>query len=106
MNYDPQTFGKSPAAEVLADKVSRADKSLQKKVGRFLGHYFVGLRHLENLPEPRTRARLLELWYQDHIAKIPDAPGIDSYIANVIKAAHAEVVRKVTVPAHERRKQN
>lgn len=66
MNLGRHTFGSSPAAVYLADKLAAGDHvRLCRKISTFLTEYSVDLENLTKVPGKNTRHKVMKLFLDD-----------------------------------------
>lgn len=91
---DSRTFGDSPAAVVLADKVSN-DKKLRRKVTNILKEYHEELNAITGV-EGRFRISVTYMIFEKYRAKCASLPlPISSYTENVLSSKHKALILRL-----------
>jgi hypothetical protein len=116
LNLDLQTFGRTPACRILAEKLNRhGDAKLATAVTNVFTPYFGGLREMMKLNNP-YRHTLMKMWFdaanekaktvlEERLAAA-DIPF--SYVTNIIHhkfrqaSEHSAIIEKFNGDEHER----
>lgn len=89
-SLDPGTFGASPAAHILVEKINaRGDAAIARRLVKTIQQYTDGLGEMTKLNDP-PRTLTMKWWYAEHLAMgRPDELeqiGMLSYFNNVLQA--------------------
>ena len=88
MSLDPNTFGSSDAATILAEKLVRIDDpKLVKKVSAFLTYTNTGLSRLSGIADDVWFERMVLVFRKAQLSRVDFHPDIDTYIKNLVLAA-------------------
>jgi len=99
LELDPHTFGNSPAAVILIDKLNNEirDAALARSVIKFIQRTQNGFCRLNEIDDDDWFNQFRCLWVKERVKLVDFHPEIDSYIKNVIKTDSVEWYRS-TLP--------
>ncbi len=101
---DPTTFGSSPAAKILAERLDRlADPKLTRRVSAFLHQTNTGFAQLAAVEDDRWFKRLVVSWRKDRLGQVSFHDDLDSYVKNLVTAASKDWINGDRVPWSSRR---
>ena len=94
MSLDLNTFGGSPAAEILAERLNRIDDlRLIKKVSSFLHYTNTGLAQLSTISNDEWFRRFVVLFRKHQLDRVAFHEDVDTYIKNLVTAASKDWIR-------------
>ena len=91
---DPHTFGKSPAAEILAARLNEiGDSKLTRRVSAFLHHTLSGFAALSDVKDDKRFVEFVVLWRKSRMAKIGFHERLDSLVGSTITGVARDWIR-------------
>jgi hypothetical protein len=105
LQLDPHTFGNSPAAVVLIDKLNKElrDEPLAKRVIKFIHTTQNGFCRLSEIENNDWFNRFRILWVKERMSLVDFHPDIDTYVKNVIRTDSKEWFRSTLTPKQQAR---